>query len=116
MSPLLEMRDIVKKFGPVKALDGVSIRLEQGEILSLCGGENGSGKSTLMKVLCGIYPAGDYQGDIIFKGNKITPKKHRRHRSSRHCYHSPRADFGQRAIHFRKPLSWLLSCVILGGL
>lgn len=73
MSPLLEMRDIVKKFGPVKALDGVSIRLEQGEILSLCG-ENGSGKSTLMKVLCGIYPAGDYQGDIIFKGNKITPK------------------------------------------
>lgn len=73
MPPLLEMRNIVKKFGPVKALDGVSIRLEQGEILSLCG-ENGSGKSTLMKVLCGIYPHGEYEGEIVFRGNKITPR------------------------------------------
>ncbi|MDB1124480.1 xylose ABC transporter ATP-binding protein [Vibrio algarum] len=73
-SPLLEMHDIVKCFGPVKALDGVSIRLEKGEILSLCG-ENGSGKSTLMKVLCGIYPHGDYQGEIIYQGEKLEPNK-----------------------------------------
>lgn len=73
-SPLLEMHEIVKCFGSVRALDGVSIRLEKGEILSLCG-ENGSGKSTLMKVLCGIYPHGDYQGEIIYKGEKIEPKK-----------------------------------------
>lgn len=74
MSPLLEMRGIVKKFDVVKALDGVSIRLEEGEVLSLCG-ENGSGKSTLMKVLCGIYPHGDYEGEIVFQGKTILPMK-----------------------------------------
>ncbi|GAL11595.1 D-xylose transport ATP-binding protein XylG [Vibrio astriarenae] len=73
MVPLLEMQGIVKKFGSVKALDGVSIKLNRGEILSLCG-ENGSGKSTLMKVLCGIYPYGDYEGDIAFKGNEVRAK------------------------------------------
>lgn len=69
---LLEMNNIVKCFGPVKALDGVSITLEAGEVLSLCG-ENGSGKSTLMKVLCGIYPDGDYEGTIYYKGQQIRP-------------------------------------------
>lgn len=74
MALLLEMRGIVKKFGAVKALDGVSIHLQEGEVLSLCG-ENGSGKSTLMKVLCGIYPHGDYEGEIIYKNTPIQPKK-----------------------------------------
>ncbi|HEY7864823.1 MAG TPA: ATP-binding cassette domain-containing protein, partial [Psychromonas sp.] len=73
MTKLLEMRGIVKCFGSVKALDGVSISLEKGEVLSLCG-ENGSGKSTLMKILCGIYPAGDYEGEIFYKGQSIKPK------------------------------------------
>jgi len=53
MSYLLEMKSITKAFGAVKAVDNVSLRLNAGEIVSLCG-ENGSGKSTLMKVLCGI--------------------------------------------------------------
>lgn len=53
---LLEMNNITKRFGAVKALDAVSLRLEAGEVMSLCG-ENGSGKSTLMKVLCGLLPA-----------------------------------------------------------
>lgn len=73
MSSLLEMRNIVKCFGPVRALDGISISLNKGEVLSLCG-ENGSGKSTLMKVLCGIYPHGDYEGEIIYNGKVIEPK------------------------------------------
>ncbi len=64
MPYLLEMKNITKTFGSVKAIDNVSLRLNAGEIVSLCG-ENGSGKSTLMKVLCGIYPHGSYEGEII---------------------------------------------------
>ncbi|MDD0824323.1 D-xylose ABC transporter ATP-binding protein [Mannheimia sp. AT1] len=73
MAKLLEMRNITKKFGDVVALNNISISLETGEILSLCG-ENGSGKSTLMKVLCGIYPSGDYEGEIYFAGEKLIAK------------------------------------------
>lgn len=70
---LLEMKNITKKFGDVTALSNISIELEAGEILSLCG-ENGSGKSTLMKVLCGIYPYGDYSGDIYFSDSELKAK------------------------------------------
>ncbi|MGG7449052.1 xylose ABC transporter ATP-binding protein [Kosakonia oryzendophytica] len=70
MPYLLEMKNITKAFGAVKAIDNVSLRLNAGEVLSLCG-ENGSGKSTLMKVLCGIYPAGSYEGEIVFSGETL---------------------------------------------
>lgn len=73
MPYLLEMKHITKQFAAVKAVDNVSLQLEAGSVLSLCG-ENGSGKSTLMKVLCGIYPHGSYQGEIIFSGDKIEAK------------------------------------------
>jgi len=67
MATLLEMRDIVKAFTGVKALDGVSLTVEQAEIHAICG-ENGAGKSTLMRVLSGVYPYGSYEGDIFFEG------------------------------------------------
>ncbi len=70
MPYLLEMKNIIKAFGAVKAVDNVSLRLNSGEVVSLCG-ENGSGKSTLMKVLCGIYPYGSFDGDIIFAGEPL---------------------------------------------
>lgn len=73
MAQLLEMKNITKKFGDVTALNNISISLSTGEILSLCG-ENGSGKSTLMKVLCGIYPVGDYEGEIYFSDEKLLAK------------------------------------------
>ncbi len=61
---LLEMRNIVKEFPGVKALDGVSFTLDSGEFHALVG-ENGAGKSTLMKVLSGVYPEGTFEGEIL---------------------------------------------------
>jgi len=66
-SPILEMKNITKQFPGVKALNNVSFKVAQGEIHCLVG-ENGAGKSTLMKVLSGVYPHGDYTGDILFNG------------------------------------------------
>jgi putative multiple sugar transport system ATP-binding protein len=66
-TPLLEMKNITKVFPGVKALNNVSFQVAQGEIHCLVG-ENGAGKSTLMKVLSGVYPHGDYSGDILFGG------------------------------------------------
>ncbi|NSB15016.1 xylose ABC transporter ATP-binding protein [Clostridium beijerinckii] len=68
---ILEMRDIVKEFFGVKALDGVTLKVKKGEIHALCG-ENGAGKSTLMKVLSGEHPAGSYSGKIIFEGKELS--------------------------------------------
>ena len=67
-TPILEMRSITKEFPGVKALDNVSFRVTEGEIHGLVG-ENGAGKSTLMKVLSGVYPYGQYSGDIVINGN-----------------------------------------------
>jgi len=71
MATLLEMRAITKEFPGVKALDQVSLSVEEGEIHALVG-ENGAGKSTLMKVLSGVYPHGSYSGDIVFDGQVQT--------------------------------------------
>ncbi|MDF2840104.1 MAG: transporter ATP-binding protein, partial [Clostridia bacterium] len=64
---ILEMKSITKTFPGVKALSNVNFQVEKGEIHCLVG-ENGAGKSTLMKVLSGVYPFGEYSGDILLNG------------------------------------------------
>ncbi|WP_127506024.1 multiple monosaccharide ABC transporter ATP-binding protein [Actinoplanes solisilvae] len=66
---ILRMRGISKTFPGVRALDDVNLEVLRGEIHAICG-ENGAGKSTLMKVLSGVYPHGDYDGEITFEGQE----------------------------------------------
>jgi ABC-type sugar transport system ATPase subunit len=64
---IVELRDIGKEFPGVRALGGVSVSIERGEVLGLVG-ENGAGKSTLIKILGGVYGAGEYEGEIAVSG------------------------------------------------
>ena len=65
---VIEMKDIVKRFPGVVALDQVNFQLRPGEVHVLLG-ENGAGKSTLIKVLSGAYVADG--GEITFEGKKV---------------------------------------------
>lgn len=64
-APVLEFRDVNKRFGGTQAVARITLDVRSGEILALLG-ENGAGKSTLIKLLAGIYPMDS--GDILFEG------------------------------------------------
>src|SRR5205823_399983 len=66
--PLAELRGIVRRFGPLTALDGVDFDLRAGEIHGLLG-ENGAGKSTLMRILGGLLAPGS--GEIRLRGSTV---------------------------------------------
>jgi len=75
--PVLEIRNITKRFGGIVALSKVSLQLYPQEILALLG-DNGAGKSTLVKIICGAYQPNE--GEIFLQGKKIKvegPKKAR---------------------------------------
>jgi branched-chain amino acid transport system permease protein len=66
---MLACEKVVKNFGGVRALNGISATVSRGEILGLVG-PNGSGKSTLINVITGQYPVTG--GQLVFKGRNIT--------------------------------------------
>ena len=68
-APLLSVRGVTAYYGHVKALKGVDIDVNDGEIVALIGA-NGAGKSTLMMTVCGNPRARD--GQIVFAGRDIT--------------------------------------------
>jgi ribose transport system ATP-binding protein len=70
MSVVLQLTDVVKTFPGVRALDGVHLEVEEGEVHCLLG-QNGAGKSTLIKVLAGVHHADS--GDISWQGAPFAP-------------------------------------------
>jgi len=64
----LEIRDIHKNFGPVRANDGITYVVEEGSLHGILG-ENGAGKSTLMKILSGFYEADS--GEVVLDGEVL---------------------------------------------
>jgi simple sugar transport system ATP-binding protein len=74
-APLLQMKNIYKRFDGVVALENVSLELNHDEILGLVG-DNGAGKSTLIKIISGVFQP--TEGEIFLKNKKVkirTPKE-----------------------------------------
>ncbi len=69
---MLEVKNISKSFGGLKAMNDVSISVGQGEIVSVIG-PNGAGKTTLFNLITGVYTPDT--GDIKFEGSSIAGKK-----------------------------------------
>ena len=67
--PVIELRNVSKSFGEVRALSGVDFKVNRREIVGLLG-DNGSGKSTLVKVVMGFHTP-DSGGEIYFHGKRV---------------------------------------------
>lgn len=78
MTVLLELKSVSRQFGGLNAVNEVSFRVNQGEILGLIG-PNGAGKTTLINLITGVHPA--TSGSVIFDGQDIT--KMRAHQIAR---------------------------------
>jgi branched-chain amino acid transport system ATP-binding protein len=68
----LEIKNVSKHFGGLKAVDQVDLSIEEGQIFGLIG-PNGAGKSTLFNCVAGVYPP--TYGQVFFKGDDITAMK-----------------------------------------
>ena len=68
MAALLEVHDLEAGYGPIKALDGVSLNVGLGELVAIIGA-NGAGKTTLLMAISGIVPVRG--GEVVFGGRRI---------------------------------------------
>ncbi|MBB4405762.1 MULTISPECIES: ATP-binding cassette domain-containing protein [Agrobacterium tumefaciens complex] len=68
-APLLEVRNLSRHFGAVKALDDCSLEVRPGEVVALAG-DNGAGKTTMIKAISGVYPP--TSGEILLDGKPIS--------------------------------------------
>ncbi|PPC76619.1 ABC transporter ATP-binding protein, partial [Pokkaliibacter plantistimulans] len=67
-TPLVEARNLIKHFGHVIALNGISMKVHAGEVLCLLG-DNGAGKSTLIKTLSGVHSP--TSGELLVDGQAM---------------------------------------------
>lgn len=70
--PLLEVTDMTVAYGRIEALHGISLTVEEGELVTLIGA-NGAGKTTTMRAISGVHPL--TRGSIIFDGQDVTRMK-----------------------------------------
>lgn len=70
---LLKLNNVNVHYGGVKALDGVSLQIDEGEIIALMG-PNGAGKSTVLKALFGIAPI--ESGAVLWREQEVKPLSH----------------------------------------
>jgi simple sugar transport system ATP-binding protein len=68
-SPLLEIRNLSRHFGAVRALDDCSMVVRPGEVVALAG-DNGAGKTTMIKAISGVYPP--TSGEILIEGKPVS--------------------------------------------
>ena len=66
--PLLEIRDLIVRYGEIEALRGVSVSVDEGQVVTLLGA-NGAGKSTTLRAISGLSKP--HAGDILFDGKSI---------------------------------------------
>ena len=66
---MLEISDLVCRYGKVEAIKGISLSIKQGQLVALIGA-NGAGKSTTLRSISGILPA--FSGRLVFEGHEIT--------------------------------------------
>ena len=114
--PVVEMKNIVKRFGTITALKKVDFRVDQAQVMALVG-DNGAGKSTLIKILTGIYPPNS--GEIYFEGKpvQINSPRDARDLGIETCYQdlalvnlmsiSRNFFLGRELVHQVGPIHWL---------
>ena len=73
MTPVLTLTGVQKRYGGVRALRGVDLELQAGEVHAIVG-ENGAGKSTLIKIISGAETADE--GSIVINGRELTVWQH----------------------------------------